>query len=66
MRVGLAYLQYQTPVELRLARGDYRASDATWNGNRGQAQKLHPVQKLQMKKPVHTEEETESIEVMAQ
>ncbi len=35
MRVGLAYLQYQTPVELRLARGDYRVSDATWNGNHG-------------------------------
>lgn len=66
MRVGLAYLQYQTPVELRLARGDYRVSNAAWNGNRGQAQKLQPVQKLQIKKPVQTGEEAESIEVVAQ
>jgi len=55
MRVGLAYLQYQTPIELRLARDDYRVSNATWNRNRGQAQKFQPVQKL-----------PESIEVMAQ
>lgn len=66
MRVGLAYLQYQTPIELRLARGDYRVSNATWNGNRGQAQKPRPVQQLQMDKLIHTEEETESIQVMAQ
>jgi hypothetical protein len=66
MRVGLAYLQYQTPIELRLAKGDYRVSDATWNGNRGQAQKPRPVQKLQMDKPIPTEEGTESIQVMAQ
>ena len=66
MRVGLAYLQYQTPIELRMARHDYRVSNATWNGSRGHAQKLQPVQKLQMDKPIHTEEEPESIEVMAQ
>jgi hypothetical protein len=66
MRVGLAYLQYQAPGELRLAQGDYRVSDAKSNGNRGQAQKLQPVQLLQVKKPIHTEEETESIEVVAQ
>lgn len=66
MRVGLAYLQYQTPIELRLARGDYRVSDATWNGNRGQPQKPRPVQKPQLDKPIHAEEETEPIQVMAQ
>ncbi len=65
MRVGLAYLQYQTPVEPRLARDDYRVSNATWNRNRGQAQKFQPVQKLPMDKPIHTEE-PEPIEVMAQ
>jgi hypothetical protein len=66
MRVGLAYLQYQTPMELRLASGDYRVSNAMWNGNRGQAQKPQPSQKLQMDKPIHTEEEMESTQVMAQ
>ena len=66
MRVGLAYLQYQTPIELRAARDDYRVSNAAWNGNRRQAQKFQPVQKLQMDKPVHTEEEPDSIEEMAQ
>ena len=44
MRVGLAYLQYRTPEELRLAPDDYRVSNATWNGTRGQAQKLQPLE----------------------
>jgi hypothetical protein len=66
MRVGLAYLQYQAPAELRLSRGNYRVSDASWNGNRGQVQQLKPAQKLEMKKPLHTDEGTESTEVMTQ
>jgi hypothetical protein len=66
MRVGIAYLQYRTPVELRLTQGDYHVSQAAWKGNRGQAQKLEPVQKLKMKIPLHIEGEAESIEVMAQ
>jgi hypothetical protein len=66
MRVGLAYLQYQTPIELRLGRDEHRVSNATWNGNRGEAQKPKPAQKLQMEKPTHTEQETESIDVIAQ
>jgi hypothetical protein len=66
MRVGLAYLQYQTPAEPGLARSDYRVAAATWNRNRGGAQKLQPAQKLQIKAPVHTEEERESIEAMRQ
>jgi hypothetical protein len=40
MRVGLAYLQYQTPIELRPARVDHRPSNAAWNRSRRQAQKL--------------------------
>jgi hypothetical protein len=40
MRVGLAYLQYQTPMELCKATVDHRVSNATWNGSRRQAQKL--------------------------
>lgn len=66
MRVGLAYLQYRTPIELRLTQGDYRVSQAAWKGNRGQAQKLEPVQKLNMKIPIHIEGEAESLEVIAQ
>ena len=66
MRVGLAYLRYQTPMELRPARADYRVSNATWNGNRVQPQKLQPVQKLQTDNSIHTEEETEPIEVTVQ
>jgi hypothetical protein len=65
MRVGLAYLQYQTPMELRPASDDRRVSKATWNGNRGQARKLQPVPKLQMDKPARTEDQTEPIEVTA-
>ncbi len=66
MRVGLAYLQYQTPVEPRLVRGDYRVADATWNQSRGEAQKPQPAQKLQMKGLVQTEEKRESLEAMRQ
>jgi hypothetical protein len=66
MRVGLAYLRYQTPVELRPVRADYRASNATWNGNRVAPQKLRPIQKLQMDNSIHTEKETEPIEVTVQ
>jgi hypothetical protein len=66
MRVGLAYLQYQTPIELRLARDDHRVSNATWNGNHGQAEKPESAQKLQMEKPIHIEQETESIDLIVQ
>lgn len=66
MRVGLAYIQYQAPIELRMASDDYRVSNAAWNANRGQTQKPQSLQKLQMDKPIHTEEEPESIDVMAQ
>lgn len=44
MRVGLAYLQYRTPVEAGLARDDYPVSNAMSNGNRGRKQKLQPVE----------------------
>ena len=40
MRVGLAYLQYRTPVELRAARDDARMTNARWDGSRGKAQEL--------------------------
>jgi len=35
MRVGIAYLQYRTPGELRMAQDDHRLQDATWNKDRG-------------------------------
>ncbi len=66
MHVGLAYLQYQTPIELRAARANYRLSDATWNGNRKRLQNLRPVQKLETENSVHSEEETQPIEIVAQ
>jgi membrane protease YdiL (CAAX protease family) len=44
MRVGLAYLQYRQPAELRLARGDYRVSDATWNHDGRGDLELKPVE----------------------
>ncbi len=66
MRVGLAYLQYQMPVEPRLVRGDYRVADATWNRSREEAQKPQPAQKLRMKSLVQTEEKRESLEAMRQ
>jgi hypothetical protein len=61
MRVGLAYLQYQQPMELRLASDNHRAPNTTWNGNYGQAQKAQPAPKLQMKKPAHPEMESADI-----
>lgn len=40
MRVGLAYLQYRTPLELRVARDDARMTNASWDGDRRETQEL--------------------------
>ena len=40
MRVGLDYLQYRTPVELRVARNDARMTNASWDGHRRQSQEV--------------------------
>ena len=42
MRVGLAYLQYRTPVEVGLASDDSPEANSTWNGNHRQEQKPQP------------------------
>jgi CAAX prenyl protease-like protein len=59
MRVGVAYLQYQPPV-------DDRVSNAVWNGNPGRPKNTEPVQNPQMSKPVHTDDEAQPVESITQ
>jgi len=44
MRVGLAYLQYRTPAELRVAREDPRMMNTTWDGHRRQLQEFQQIE----------------------
>ena len=59
MRVGLAYLQYQPPL-------NYRVSNAVWSANPSQAKKPQPVQNLELAKPVCSDDSAQPNDLVSQ